>query len=109
MNEERRRNPRLVIDVPVRVAAGSQESAGQLKDICRDAAFVEVDAPQSLESDVTLDLDLPGGTLRVSGRVVRVAPEAGGRHGAAVLFTDLTPSAEARIGFFVALQSHAEG
>ena len=47
MSEERRKNPRFVVHVPVRLMAGSLTTQGQLKDICRDAALVEVEAPQA--------------------------------------------------------------
>jgi PilZ domain-containing protein len=106
MAEERRKNPRYVVDVPVRLMAGGVMTQGRLRDICRDAALVEVDAPQALESTVTLLLELPGtgGPLRVVGRVIRLAAAGEGRHGAAVLFTEVPPATEARIDFFVALQ-----
>jgi hypothetical protein len=105
--QERRKNPRFAVDVPVRLTAGSLTTHGQVRDICRDAVLVEVEAPQALDSTVTLLLELPGtgGPLRVVGRVVRLAPGTEGRHGAAVLFTDVPPAAEARIDFFVALQT----
>ena len=110
MSEERRKNPRFVVHVPVRLMAGSLTTQGQLKDICRDAALVEVEAPQVLDSAVTLLLELPGtgGPLRVVGRVIRLASAEEGKHGAAILFTDVPPATEARIDFFVALQSGPE-
>ena len=107
MTEERRKNPRFVVDVPVRLTVGTLTTQGRLRDICRDAALVEVEAPQALDSTVTLLLELPGtgGLLRVVGRVIRLASAEEGRHGAAILFTEVPPAAEARIDFFVALQS----
>jgi hypothetical protein len=110
--EDRRRSPRVVVDTPLRLTAGSFPAEGRLKDICRDAALVEVESPQSLGAFVTLALDLPGtgeGPVTVSGQVIRVAPGEGGSHGAAVLFADVTPQAAARIEFFLALQSGGVG
>jgi hypothetical protein len=107
MTDERRKNPRFAVDVPVRLTVGEASTVGRLKDICRDAALVDVDVPQTLESVVTLALELPGtgGPLQVRGRVIRLAPGEEGRHGAAVLFMDVPPPTEARISFFVELQN----
>jgi len=107
MTDERRKNPRFAVDVPVRLTVGDSSTTGRLKDICRDAALVEVELPQTLESVMTLAFELPGtgGPLQVRGRVVRLAPGEAGRHGAAVLFMDVPPPTEARISFFVELQS----
>jgi hypothetical protein len=106
VSEDRRKSPRFAVEVPVRLTAGGAAVTGRLKDICRDAALVETDAPQILDSPVTLALELPGtgGPLQVGGRVIRLAPGEGGRHGAAILFTEVSPSVEARIAFFVELR-----
>jgi hypothetical protein len=107
MTEERRKSPRFTVEVPVRLTARGASYPGRLRDICRDAALVEVDRPWSLETPVALAMELPGtgGPLEVLGRVVRLVPaQGGGPHGIAVLFTDVSPAAATRIDFFIALQ-----
>jgi PilZ domain len=106
--DDRRKNPRFAVAAPLRLKAGTFSTEGRLRDICRDAALVEVEAPQALGAFVNLAFDLPGtgeGPVEASGQVIRVAPGEGGAHGAAVLFTDVAPQAAARIEFFLALQS----
>ena len=108
MTEERRKSPRFKVIVPVQITVDTERVMGQLKDICRDAALVEIPRSLPLGSEVAAALSLPGtgGPLEVVGKVVRVAPAEGGGQDTAILFTDVTPAAETRIDFFVALQSH---
>ena len=89
------------------VAGG--KSTARLRDVCRDAALVEVDHWEALGTDVTLDMELPGaaGPLRVTGRVIRLAPGEQGTHGLAILFSSPSPEAEARIDEFIARQGRA--
>jgi hypothetical protein len=103
---ERRRSPRFSVSVPVRLTFGSDTSTGTLKDLCRDAALVESEHAAPLGSEVTLALALPGtgGPLQVGGRVVRLTPGEEGGHDLAVLFTEVSNAAEARIDFFITLQ-----
>jgi PilZ domain len=106
---ERRKHPRFQVSVPVRLTLNEVVYAGMLKDVCRDAALVELPEALGLQSRVSLSLQLPGtgGPLQVDGKVVRVLPSANGATSdVAVLFTDLTPAAETRIEFFIALQPH---
>ena len=108
MNEERRRSPRFAAHGRARLEVGDTSSEGRLCDICRDAALVELDAPQTLGADVRLLVELPGtgdGEIAVSGTVIRVVQGDQGRHAAAVLFRGLPPAAAARIEFFLALQT----
>ena len=104
--EERRKSPRFKVRVEAQVAQGAERFRGLLKDVCRDAALVEVDGDIQVGSELGLALELPGagGPLRVVGTVVRLAT---GEHGqeVAILFTDRTPGAETRIDVFVALQT----
>ena len=104
--EERRKSPRFKVRVEAQVAHGAERFRGLLKDICRDAALVEVDRDIPVGSELALALELPGtgGPLHVVGTVVRLCA---GEHGqdVAILFTDVTPGAETRIDFFVALQT----
>jgi hypothetical protein len=105
--QERRRNPRFSVNVPVRLTSGGEVFTGTLKDLCRDAALVETPHAAPVGTDVLLALALPGtgGPLQVGGRVVRLAEGDHGGHDMAVLFSELTPAAEARIDFFITLQS----
>lgn len=104
MSVERRRHPRFVVDLPARIAAGERELRGRVRDVCRDAALVEGDTWFPLQTRVGLALELPGaeGPLRVTGRVIRLAPGDQGSHAMAVLFDDLPEPAAARIDAFLA-------
>jgi hypothetical protein len=109
--EERRRNPRVAVDVPVTVRAEGAEHAGRLRDICRDAALVETDRSWPMETELGLRMELPGtgGPIEITGKVIRLAPGEGGKQGVAILFTDVTAAAGMRIDFFVALQTDLAG
>jgi hypothetical protein len=107
MTEERRKSPRVQVEIPVRVTAEGAPHPGRLRDICRDAALVEVDRLWPLDTVVALAMELPGtgGPLEVVGRIVRQVPaNPGGPHAVAVLFTGVAPAAATRIDFFIALQ-----
>jgi hypothetical protein len=104
VSDERRKNPRFPVDVPVRLTAGGTSFPGHLKDVCRDAVLVETHRPMPIDSEVSVAMALPGtgGPLEVGGRVIRVAPGEGDAQRLAILFTSLTPAAETRIDFFIA-------
>jgi hypothetical protein len=104
--DERRKNPRYDADVPVRLTVEGQAYVGHLRDVCRDAALVEVHGQWPLGTLVTLAMELPGTEwpLQVGGTVIRVAPGEGDATATAVLFDDLTPAGESRIDFFIALR-----
>lgn len=104
--DNRRKNPRFKVSVEAQVTLGEQRFRGMLKDICRDAVLVEVQTEVAMGSALSLALELPGtgGPLLVTGKVVRLASVEQGQD-VAVLFADLTPAAETRIEFFLALQS----
>jgi hypothetical protein len=104
---ERRKNPRYEVDVPVRLTVEGRAHVGRLRDVCRDAALVEVHGRWPLGTPVVLAMELPGTEwpLQVGGTVIRVAPGEGDATATAVVFTDLTPAAETRIDFFIALNS----
>ena len=105
---DRRRSQRFPVRTPAQLTAGNEVHPATLKDLCRDAALVEIRHPLPLGSEVSLLLKLPGtgGPLQLGGHVVRLAPgpEAGTLE-AAVLFADVTKAAETRIDFFIALQA----
>lgn len=107
MGAERRRSPRVVVtDVTARLTAAGEAFSGQVQDICRDAALVEVEREIPLGTGVTIEVELPGvnGLIRASGHVVRVLPYSDGRQSAAVLFEDLTKDAQIRIDLFISEQ-----
>jgi hypothetical protein len=103
---ERRKNPRFEADVPVRLTVEGQSFVGRLRDVCRDAALVEVHGKWPLGTPVSLAMELPGTEwpLVVGGKIIRVAPGEGDATASAVLFGDLTPAAETRIDFFIAMR-----
>jgi hypothetical protein len=110
--DDRRKNPRFPVETQLRLTGGGTSTSGRLRDICRDAALLETDAPQALGTFVTLALLLPGtgaGEIVVSGKVIRIAPGEGGSHASAVLFTEIPAAAAARIEVFLALQAGALG
>jgi hypothetical protein len=106
MDAERRKSPRVVAHVTARVKVGSETLTGEMQDICRDAALVEVERWFALDTPMTLEVELPGvkGLIRASGRVIRVAPYGDGRHSVAVLFDDLATEHRLRIDLFISEQ-----
>jgi hypothetical protein len=104
---DRRRYPRFKVNVPVQIACGSERLSGLLMDLCRDAALIESATPIAVGTEVILAAELPGtgGPVQAVGKVVRLSPGPGGNHDMAVLFTDLSPAAETRIDYFIALQT----
>jgi len=102
-NDERRKNPRFPVDVPARLTVGNETTMGRLRDVCRDAAYVEANRWYPLQTEVSVAMELPGtgGPLEVRGTVIRLAPGDEGSHGMAILFADVTPAAALRIDFFI--------
>ena len=100
---DRRRSPRVMVDVPARVTIARESLPGRLRDLCRDAALVEVHRDCPLGSEVTLAFELPDeeGVVQVSGEAIRLAPGDGDARAVAVLFRDLQPAAEGRIEMFL--------
>ncbi len=107
-NHERRRAPRIAVDVLVQLAVEGTVIPGRLRDISPDAVLVDAGKswPLGTAVDVTLELPEESGDLTVSGQVVRLAPGENDTHGMAVLFTDLPPAAATRIDLFVARHQH---
>jgi hypothetical protein len=101
--EERRRHPRVAVDLPVRLTIGNESLPGRIRDLCRDAALVEVHRECALGTEVVLAFDLgdEGSAIQVSGEIIRLAPGDGDARGVAVLFRDLQPQAEGRIEMFL--------
>jgi hypothetical protein len=105
--EERRRQPRVEVTVEVQIALGAERFRGLLKDICRDAALVEVSRPLVEGAELALLLQLPGtgGPLQLLGKVQRIAPGDHGGQEVAVLYGDLTPAAETRLDYFLTIRT----
>ncbi len=103
MAKERRRSPRITVDVPARLTMGDETVEGRLHDICRDAALVLASRSWPLETQVALETELPGvpGRVRASGRVVRLSAGGQGEHGMAVLFDELAPESALRVELFI--------
>lgn len=104
--DERRRSPRYAVDIPARLSSGADSFPAQIKDICRDAVLLEAHRSLTLDTAVTLAMELPGADhpLSVMGRVIRVIRGEGDAQRMAVLFTDANPAAATAIDFFLALQ-----
>ena len=104
MGDERRKNPRFQVEVPVRLTSGGEAFPGHLRDVCRDAALVETHRALAVETEVAVAMALPGtgGPLEVRGKVIRVTPGDGDAQRVAILFTSMTPAFETRIDFFIA-------
>jgi Tfp pilus assembly protein PilZ len=102
--DERRKNQRFAVEVPVRLTVAGSSFPGHLKDVCRDAVLVETHRTFPIDTEVAVVMALPGtgGPLQVDGRVIRVAPGEGDAQRLAILFTSVTPAAETRIDFFIA-------
>jgi hypothetical protein len=105
---ERRKQPRFVVDIPVRLTSEGATFPGHLRDICRDAAWVESEKGCALGTEIAMALELPGtgGPMVIEGRVIRVAPGEKAPNGMALLFKDLPPASATRIDFFIAMQGY---
>ena len=104
---ERRRKPRFQVRVPVQLDRGAERFGPASRTSAGTPSWWRWPSALALGTEVALTLQLPGtgGPLQVVGLVVRVAPgEDGLRATSAVLFADVTPAAETRIDFFIALQ-----
>jgi PilZ domain-containing protein len=102
--DERRKNQRFQVEVPVRLTSGGASFPAHLRDVCRDAVLVETHRALTVDTQVAVAMALPGtgGPLEVGGRVIRVTPGDGDAQRVAILFTSVTPAAETRIDFFIA-------
>lgn len=101
---ERRRHPRVSVDVPVTLtSADGTTLEGHLRDLSIDAVLVDTATNWPLGTAVSLELTLPGDNapLRVPGTVIRHANGEGANPGMAVLFSDLPPNAATRIDLYL--------
>ena len=110
MSDERRKSPRYPVDVPASVEIAGRSHPGRIRDLCRDALFVEIPGFWSIGTRVSLSAELPGGEgpVDLAGRIVRQAAPEEGVSGVAVLFDDLPPATATRIDFFLAEQEPPE-
>ena len=106
--EDRRRNPRITVDVPVRLTIGHEAAPGRLRDICRDAALVELHRTCTAGEEVFLAFELAeeDGPIQVSGTVIRIAEGDGDTRSVAVLFRHVQPAAEGRIEMFLSREQY---
>ena len=103
---DRRRQPRYLVDIPVRLRCAEGVFPAHLRDICRDAAWVECDRGFTIDARLSITMELPGtgGPMEIDGRVIRLAPGEKAPNGMAILFGNLPPTAATRIDFYIALQ-----
>jgi len=101
--EDRRKSPRVVVDLPVRVGMAGQTVPGRLHDVCRDAALVETHDSCVVGTRVTLawESSRGGGMVQVDGLVLRVSASEGDARRIAILFVDVAPAATTAIELLV--------
>ena len=80
---------------------GGQAVPGHLKDLCRDAALVEVQEPCELGTPVRIAWAGGDGEIEVAGRVIRLAHGEGEAPAMAVLFGDVAPAAATAIELMI--------
>ncbi len=98
---ERRKSPRVVVDLPVRVTIEEVTVPGHLRDICRDAALVEVHHRCAIGLPVRLGWDTGTGAVEVAGAVIRLDQGEGDAQGIAILFSGATPAAATAIELLI--------
>lgn len=103
MSEERRGSPRYRVDVPARLMVAAETLDVKLRDVCRDAALVDVPRALALDSEVILKVEFhwTGGLLEIPGRVIRVAPADAGSYASAVLFRGVAPTVATQIALLL--------
>ncbi len=106
MGEERRKSPRVAVDAKARLTIGAERIDARVRDICRDAVLVETERSFPLQTQVTVETELPNvpGAIRATGRVIRHAKGQDGAPGLAILFDEVSAEATLRIDLFVSEQ-----
>jgi PilZ domain len=100
--EDRRKSPRVVVDLPVRVGMAGQTVPGRLHDVWRDAALVQTHQSCMVGTRVTLAWQADGGGMvQVDGVVLRVSAAEGDARGIAILFVDVAPSTATAIELLI--------
>jgi RNase P/RNase MRP subunit p29 len=106
---DRRKHPRFVVDLAVRITGTFGAITGRVCDICRDAVWIESEAESAPNADIMLSIEFPEGpSTDIAGRVIRTGPGDRLPHGMAVLFTSVSPATSTAIDFFIASQSDRE-
>jgi PilZ domain len=101
-HEERRKSPRVLVDLPVRLLIDGETVPGRLHDVCRDAALVDTHRRCLVGDKVALAWEAPGGGMvQVDGVVLRVAAGEGDARGIAILFVDVAPATATAIELLV--------
>lgn len=106
MGEERRKCPRVAVDAEAHLTIGAETIDARVRDICRDAVLVETERSFPLQTEVTVETELPrvSGKIRASGRVIRHAKIEERAQAMAILFDDISAEATLRIDLFVSEQ-----
>jgi PilZ domain-containing protein len=100
--EERRKSPRVVVDLPVRLGVEGQTVPGRIHDVCRDAALVETHQRCAVGTRVALAWESDGGGMvQVAGVVLRVSVAEGDARRVAILFVDVAPATATAIELLV--------
>ena len=100
--EDRRKSPRFLVDLPVRVGMAGQTVPGRLHDVCRDAALVQTHQTCMVGTRVSLAWRADGGGMvQVDGVVLRVSAGEGDARGIAILFVDVAPATATAIELLI--------
>jgi len=95
---ERRKHPRVVVELPVRLTVEGTAAPARLHDICRDAALVETHHRCLVGTRVSMAWSSSrGGMVEVAGTVLRVSAAEGDARRVAILFADVAPAAATAI------------
>jgi hypothetical protein len=95
---ERRRSPRVPIEITVEYKSGSTRQVGKTKDAGLEGFFLVSDSLLSVGSSVQFKLiaDELNGSLDVVGRVVRVAEAVGQARGMGIEIKRIGPGQDAQ-------------
>ena len=100
--EDRRRSPRVVVDLPVRLTVDGHTVPGRIHDVCRDAALVETHQRCTVGMNVLLAWDSGGGGMvQVAGVILRISAAEGDARRVAILFVDVAPATATAIELLV--------
>jgi hypothetical protein len=106
MGEERRKSPRVAVEAAARLTVGEEKLDARVRDICRDAVLLECERSFPLQTEVTVETELPkvSGAIRASGRVIRHAKGDDAVLAMAILFDQISAESTLRIDLFVSEQ-----
>ncbi|MDP8248604.1 MAG: PilZ domain-containing protein [Candidatus Tritonobacter lacicola] len=104
MKMEKRRAPRVRVRVPVKLAAkgGRDPISARTLDLSYSGAYCRVGRFIPLNSEVDVELGLPGSDVLCKGIVVRNKKRSGGdQYGIALFFSDISDSGQRHIVDFI--------